>query len=312
MSMFKFLASIFLLTGAFFTWQRFDAFYTPAPCTVPLTYSIGSFDRRFKLDQKDFLKALSEAESVWEEALRGEGFSSNKELFNYNAEKGKLAVNLVYDYRQEVTDELSQIESSVKSNESTYHALEKQYLGLKASYSQMKSAYDQAVATFDTHNLSYEAQVEAWNNSSRTSQSEFQALEKSRVALATELSALKAEEARLNGAVKQLNTMVGELNTLAKSLNLNAKEYNAIGASRGETFTGGLYTSDASGERIDIFEFSNHTKLVRVLAHELGHALGLDHVADKNAIMYESNDGTATTLAQADLKALTTLCSTNK
>lgn len=47
---------------------------------------------------------------------------------------------------------------------------------------------------------------------------------------------------------------------------------------------------------------------MRVLAHELGHALGLDHVDDKEAIMYQLNQGDNLTLSEADIKALKTKC----
>lgn len=299
--MLKLLLTLLVLVGGFWTVQRLD-FFAPPPCTKPITYHLGTFDRRFGLEQKDFISALTEAEQIWEG-------SWGKELFSYDAERGRLAVNLVYDYRQEVTDELSVLESSVKGDESTYRALERDYKALKATYAQAKIAYDSAVLAFGAHQSAYEAQVAEWNHGPRRSESEFQALEQARLALSAELSTLKERESQVNTMVKELNAMVSRLNTLAKTLNLNAEEYNAIGASRGETFTGGLYTSDASGERIDIFEFSNHQKLVRVLAHELGHALGLDHLfSDKNAIMYESNIGTSLILNPADLAALRALC----
>ena len=63
-------------------------------------------------------------------------------------------------------------------------------------------------------------------------------------------------------------------------------------------------------ETITIYEFSNTTKLVRVLAHEFGHALDLDHVEDEKAIMYEINKGTALKATDADVAELNSVCRT--
>ncbi|PIZ57331.1 hypothetical protein COY23_01495, partial [bacterium (Candidatus Torokbacteria) CG_4_10_14_0_2_um_filter_35_8] len=63
------------------------------PCSRPITYSIGSFDDRFKLSKDKFLSIINKAEGSWENPM-------NKELFTYS-EDGVLKINLVYDKRQE-------------------------------------------------------------------------------------------------------------------------------------------------------------------------------------------------------------------
>src|SRR3989344_4905098 len=163
---------------------------------------------------------------------------------------------------------------------------------------------------FEEKKSTYESQVDAWNASPRTSREQFNQLEAARLALQADVVIVKTTERQLNTKVWGFNILVDRLNRLAHTLNLNVKTYNTIGASRGESFTGGLY-SQAEGETsIDIYEFSNREKLVRVLAHELGHALGLEHVDDSEAIMYYLNEGEAEVLTKADLAALKALCYT--
>ncbi len=269
----KLTVSLIVLIAVFSVWNSFRAGSSPAPCAEPIAYGVGEFDRRFDLSQKDFLAALAEAEIIWEKPI-------NKDLFSYSPEKGELAINLIYDYRQQVTEELGEIQGEVKEDEVTYRILEANYLGAKARHDELKGIYQARVS-----------ELEARQPIPRE-----------------EYQQLKILESEFNAAVRDVNVLVDKLNRLARVLNLTVEQYNTIGASRGETFAGGLYTSDASGERIDIFEFSNHDKLVRVLAHELGHTLGLDHVDDPQAIMYKLNEGEVAKANVTDIFALKALC----
>lgn len=300
-SLLKSVSALLIVISAFFAnvWQRFEK---PAPpCSEPIAYAIGTFDRRFGLSQEDFLSALADAEDIWEEPL-------GKQLFSYSPESAELPINLIYDYRQQVTEELGEIKGTVEENEAVYRTLETKYDRLKAEHAELKSIYEEKVEVLNAHQALYEQHVENWNKGNRRNESEFNQLEAEKRALEGEILGIKSLEWQLNRYVGEINTMVGQLNQLAKNLNLNVEQFNTIGASRGDTFAGGIYTEDASGRRIDIFEFSNHDKLVRVLAHELGHALGLEHVDDPQAIMYKFNEGDKDILTKTDLEALKTLC----
>ena len=271
------------------------------PCSTPITYTLGDFDTKFGISREYFLKALADAEAIWEKPL-------GKEFFAYSSDAGRMKVNLVYDYRQEASNKLDTISDKVAGGRAEYDAQKAKLNTLKAQYTPMKASFDAALAAFNARKSSYDAEVARWNAQGGAPRAEYAKLEAQRTALQSEASQVQAAQVRLNTLVADINAQVAVVNRLATSLNISVDSYNDVGSSLGESFEEGLYESTAAGRSITIFEFDDRAKLVRVLAHELGHALGLDHVEDPKAIMYAFNQSANEKLTADDIAAVKTQC----
>jgi hypothetical protein len=271
------------------------------PCQTPITYSLGTFDKRFNISQKDFLAAVAQAEGIWEKAI-------GRRLFTYVPQGGALTINLVYDERQAATDQLRQLGIESQDDLASYKKLKADYDAWQAQYKGQKAALDAEQASFNTSKAAYDREVAYWNSRGGAPQAEFDKLEQERVALNAEADKINADVAALNKLVDQINAAVTVLNRLAKTLNQASVAYNAAGSSIAKGFEEGDYESGPGINQINIYQFQDRDKLVRVLAHELGHALGLPHLGNPAAIMYSQNEGMNEKATPDDVAALKAVC----
>jgi predicted Zn-dependent protease len=265
------------------------------PCSSPLHYQIKGIDPKFGISTTTFASDVASAADIWNKAL-------GKDLFVYDP-KGSLTISLEYDKRQATTDRNKVLTSSIDGTTKIAESTRAEYLDLTDKYESMKADYDGSVTSFNKRAAAYEAEVASVNARGGASKTEYARLSAEKNALTTLQTDLENKRKAINDMASQINSFIDTYNILVAKINENV---SVVNSTAGQQIEEGIY--DPNDTSITIYEFSDKNKLIRVLAHELGHSLGLDHNLDPLSIMYKLNQANNLTLSSNDLSDLKTVC----
>lgn len=267
-----FLIVTFVVASRFipFSWEHPFSY---SICDQPIRYRVDTVDPKFNLSRETFLSDINQAAEIWNSTW-------DKNLFVYDP-KGDLSINLIYDDRQTLTNQINQLENTVQS--------EKQSLKPKLSEFQRLSAdFKQKVNELNKT-------IEYWNNQGGAPPDEYQKIITQQQELQTKANQLNAMALNLNISTDQYNTQVHELNQTIGTFNSALEERPEEGIFKGPE------------NRIEIYFNINKNELIHTLAHELGHVLSLPHNSNPKAIMYYKTSQ-STAVSKEDIAAMLEAC----
>ena len=279
-----------------------EASVVKSRCSEPLTYSIGEIDNRFLINQSYFKTILGEASAVWGDAF-------GRPLFQY-AEEGEIRIELVYSEQQQLSDSERQFRSRIS-------ALEQRILRMEGEYNRANSRFEEQVAAYranaeqlDRRTRELNRWVENINRGGGFTEPELRDYENRKDLIDRERRQLQYSETELERQSRRLNERIEHLNERIDEKNLLIEEYNRTFAGS-ERFTQGEYIEDQNGRSIRIYHYTDTDELRLVVAHEMGHAIGIDHVTNPQSVMYhlmDAQDRRKLKLSPQDIRALESVC----
>jgi chaperonin cofactor prefoldin len=265
-----FTATQFLAGGRITTAS--DLLYR-TPCDTPIRYRVGSIDPRFDIKQEKLIALSDRASRIWGQAY-------GRELFVYDP-KGELSIDMVYDDRQTLNNKINEIEDKLSDN--------------KNQLEPKLAEYEQQSDTFKKKIDALNNEIEEWNKKGGAPPDVYERLTRQQ-------AELRKEADRLNIMAKSLNRSADQYNSEIGNLNKTVDTFNAALQVRPEE---GVYIPLQN--KIEIYFNISDEELVHTLAHELGHALGMDHNEAQDSIMY-ANTTSALQASDADKASLKVAC----
>lgn len=272
-------------------------------CEETITWRFGSIDPRFTFDQDSLKTVVQQVSSLWSAAA---GYP----VIIYDP-GGDVELNLYYTDQQNYTDNEQELSGRIKR-------LRQIYYSQNVMYQRQERLFESDEILFNQKQSEYNSTVNEYNQTldriqtagvrSRELDARLKRLERT---VGAQESVLETKRRDLHDREQELHALSDELNQQADTVNELIYQYQKRFSSW-RTFYQGVYLNVAGKRKINIYQFEDIGRLKLVLAHEFGHALGIDHVGNPNSVMYYLTDRQDTRnlqLSEEDIRAVQSRCS---
>lgn len=274
---------ILILIAVFILWSGYQTRQHPqlkfnslsdriiSPLDTRLHYRVAEVDPRFKVSMEQVKAITQQATQIWKDGTGQDYF-----VYDPNAQ---LAIHLIYDERQLESKQRREHLSQLESNQQVW-------LNKKQQLEQVEQDLLRSKQFLDLKRQQLDQQIQQYNQEQLTAHQNLSIIahpensQQRQQALQQNIQLLQQEINQYNQKIVQLNQQVDELNALDQQLNASVNQYKQ--RFQPHLFHKGLF----NGKQILIYEFESEDDLRLTLAHELGHALGLQHADTPQALMY--------------------------
>lgn len=248
--------------------------YPDRSCDEPLIYTLGNIDNNFGLSHSQIVSLLKEAEDIWEQ-------TSGRDLFAYAPDStDAVKVNFIFDERQLSVINAKKFENDLSSKWLNFENLVSQYEKLSDTHNEILNAYEENVNEYEVLLKKFNRLVDDWNEEGG-SQAEYRELKDDEFFIETVFQGLEKEREKINKSVESINELASQIESIQNELNRQTDMHNESFGGENIVNSGDFDTYD-----VNIYQFFSTPDLRLILAHELAHALGLDHVENQESIMY--------------------------
>jgi len=274
--------------------------HRPRPGRTTLTYRVGQVDPRFGLSREAFEEAIASAAAIWSTPV-------SRPLFRQDPQ-GAIEINLVYDQRQANLEQVKRLNEGLGASVRAFEDLKTNYQALKAAYEAKRNTLQADFSAYNQKVAAANAEREAVGRRGGASPDEARRLTLEGDDLKATLAVLLTRQKDLEADRAALESTLTAGNQAAATVRAQGAANQAEGQGLTEAFDEGEYVRKLGRQTITIYAFPNGKILVRVLAHELGHALELEHGRDPASVMYPLVRSDAWELSPEDLRALRAKC----
>jgi len=266
------------------------SFGSAVPCAVPLQWRIADVDPRFELDEDAAEAAMREAAGLWERA-------TGRDLFSHDPGVG-FPVRFEFDDRQALLQVRRRLEGELRAEGESLDARREEIAALRERFRAARDEYHERLAAYEARLEALNGEIRRWNERGGAPDSVRSRLRERAAGLEGERRNLERHRRELlevqewfEDATENLNDEIRRRNRRAEVFQRSTPVTAMEAGNYGEVVTTEDGEAVSVRREIRVFRFDGRDDLVILLAHELGHALGLGHSGVPGSVMHEVTPG---------------------